>query len=75
MKKDSCTKYLNPFKKRLIVGPIFKLIEAIFELIVPILMARIIDIGIKNSDKIYYTIYRHFIYVFAPYKNTYSDLP
>ena len=50
MKKDSCTKYLNPFKKRLIVGPIFKLIEAIFELIVPILMARIIDIGIKNSD-------------------------
>ena len=49
MKKDSCTKYLNPFKKRLIVGPIFKLIEAIFELIVPILMARIIDIGIKNS--------------------------
>ena len=53
MKKDSCTKYLNPFKKRLIVGPIFKLIEAIFELIVPILMARIIDIGIKNSDKIY----------------------
>lgn len=57
MNKDNCTKYLKPFKKRLIIGPIFKLIEAIFELIVPILMAKIIDIGIKNNDKIYvYTV-------------------
>lgn len=45
--QDHCLKYLKPFTKRLIIGPIFKLIEAIFELIVPILMALIIDEGIK----------------------------
>lgn len=50
MQKDKCINYLKPFKKRLIIGPIFKLIEAIFELIVPILMALIIDEGIKNRN-------------------------
>ncbi len=43
-----CINYLKPFTKRLIIGPIFKLIEAIFELLVPILMALIIDEGIKK---------------------------
>ena len=43
-------RYLKPFKKEVILGPIFKLTEAIFELIVPLVMARIIDIGVKNSD-------------------------
>jgi ATP-binding cassette subfamily B multidrug efflux pump len=42
--------YLKDFKKQVVLGPVFKLIEAIFELIVPIVMARIIDIGIKNAD-------------------------
>ena len=37
--------YLKNFKKQLILGPIFKLIEAIFELIIPIIMALIIDKG------------------------------
>ncbi len=32
------------------LGPAFKLIEAIFELIVPLVMAQIIDVGIKNGD-------------------------
>lgn len=45
--------FLKEFKKQVILGPIFKLIEAIFELIVPVIMARIIDIGIKNKDIIY----------------------
>lgn len=43
-------KYLKNFKKEVILGPIFKLIEAIFELIVPLVMAKIIDVGIKNND-------------------------
>ncbi|MCM1259791.1 MAG: ABC transporter ATP-binding protein/permease [Prevotella sp.] len=51
--KDQCTHYLKPFTKRLIIGPIFKLIEAIFELIVPILMALIIDEGVKYQNKTY----------------------
>lgn len=47
------TKYLKDFKKELILGPAFKLTEAVFELIVPLVMARIIDIGIANGDKPY----------------------
>ncbi|KAB1440042.1 ABC transporter ATP-binding protein [Candidatus Galacturonibacter soehngenii] len=42
--------YLKHYKKQVIIGPFFKLLEAIFELIVPLVMASIIDIGIKNSD-------------------------
>ncbi len=59
MKKECCISYLKPFAKRLIVGPIFKFIEAAFELIVPILMALIIDEGITNRGgdlKYIYTI-------------------
>ena len=43
-------RFLKEFKKQVILGPMFKLVEAIFELIVPILMARIIDVGVKNQD-------------------------
>ncbi len=46
-------KYLKPYKKQLILGPSAKLVEAVFELTLPILMARLIDIGIKNNDKSY----------------------
>jgi len=46
-------KYLKYFKIEVIFGPFFKLLEAIFELIVPLVMASIIDIGIKNGDKAY----------------------
>ena len=47
------TKYLKKFRVQVILGPAFKLIEAIFELIVPLVMAQIIDIGIKNGDTDY----------------------
>lgn len=43
-------RYLKYFKKEVILGPMFKLVEAIFELIVPLVMADIIDYGIKNGD-------------------------
>ncbi|MCR4639853.1 ABC transporter ATP-binding protein [Ruminococcus sp.] len=46
-------KYLNNYKKELIFGPFFKLLEAIFELIVPVVMARIIDNGIGRNDSSY----------------------
>lgn len=45
--------YLKNYKKELIFGPFFKLLEAIFELIVPLVMAKIIDNGIGNNDSGY----------------------
>lgn len=46
-------KYLKNYKKELILGPFFKLLEAVFELIVPVVMAKIIDNGIGNNDSSY----------------------
>lgn len=46
-------RYLKDFKKELIIGPSFKLTEAIFELCVPLVMAKIIDVGVKNNDSDY----------------------
>jgi ABC-type multidrug transport system fused ATPase/permease subunit len=45
--------YLKDYKKESILGPLFKLLEASFELIVPLVMASIIDVGVKNSDRGY----------------------
>lgn len=46
-------KYLKEYKKECICAPLFKLLEASFELIVPLVMAAIIDNGITASDKSY----------------------
>ena len=46
-------KYLKEYKKECICAPLFKLLEASFELIVPLDMAAIIDNGITASDKPY----------------------
>ncbi len=46
-------RFLRNYKKELILGPFFKLLEAIFELIVPVVMAKIIDNGITAGDKEY----------------------
>ncbi len=46
-------RYLKYFKKEVIIGPFFKFMEAVFELIVPLVMASMIDVGIKNGDKAY----------------------
>lgn len=45
--------YLKDYKKESILAPLFKMLEAIFELFVPIVMAFIIDKGIANADKNY----------------------
>lgn len=46
-------RFLKQFKVEVLVGPVFKLTEAIFELIVPLVMAQIIDVGIANGDRGY----------------------
>lgn len=46
----SLLRYLSSYKKESVFAPLFKLLEALFELFVPLVMARIIDIGIKNGD-------------------------
>lgn len=46
-------RFLKQFKKEVLIGPIFKLTEAVFELIVPLVMAQIIDVGIANGDRGY----------------------
>lgn len=43
-------KYFKDYKLESILGPLFKLLEASFELFVPLVMAQIIDVGIKNRD-------------------------
>jgi len=42
--------YLRKYKKEVVLGPLFKLIEASFELFIPLLVADIIDRGIKSND-------------------------
>ena len=43
-------KYVAQYKKEFILGPAFKLAEAILELLVPLVMAKIIDVGVQNGD-------------------------
>lgn len=49
-------KYLKPYLKQVTLGPAFKLLEAILELTIPLLMARLIDNGVRANDTSY--IYR-----------------
>ncbi|MBQ8688453.1 MAG: ABC transporter ATP-binding protein [Ruminococcus sp.] len=51
MKKILC--YLKSYKKECILGPLFKMLEAIFELFVPLVVASIIDKGIAGGDASY----------------------
>ncbi len=46
-------RFLKDYKKECAIGPLFKFLEACFELLVPLVMAGIIDTGIKNADTIY----------------------
>ncbi len=45
--------YLKDYKKESVLGPLFKLLEASFELIVPLVVAAMIDVGIAGGDKGY----------------------
>lgn len=46
----SLLRYFNDYKKECVMGPLFKLLEASFELIIPLVVASIIDVGIGKSD-------------------------
>ena len=49
----SLLKYFNGYKKECILGPLFKLLESTFELLVPLVVVQIIDVGIVRGDKSY----------------------
>lgn len=55
-------KMLGKYKKEAVLSPLFKLLEALFELFVPIVVASLIDIGIGNADK-GYTVKMFFLLV------------
>lgn len=44
-------KFLTPYRKQAVLGPLFKLLEACFELLVPLVVADIIDRGIATGDR------------------------
>lgn len=46
-------RFLKSYKKESVLAPLFKLLEASFELFVPLVMAAIIDTGIANKDGVY----------------------
>lgn len=46
-------RFLKGYEKESFLAPLFKMLEATFELIVPLVVANIMDIGIKNQDKAY----------------------
>ena len=49
----SLLKYLKEYRKEAVLAPLFKLLEATFELIVPLVMAAIIDTGIGTQNRPY----------------------
>ena len=53
--------FLRPYRKESILAPLFKLLEALMDLIVPLVIADIIDRGIANWDKVY--ILERFIFL------------
>lgn len=46
-------KYLKDYKTESVLGPLFKLLEALFELFVPLVIVKLIDVGIANQDRAY----------------------
>ena len=46
-------KYMKGYGKECVLGPLFKLLEASFELFIPLVVAAIVDTGIGNGDRVY----------------------
>ena len=44
-------RYAKDYRKQIILGPFFKFLEAVFELILPLFMARLVDEGIARHDQ------------------------
>ena len=45
--------FLKDYKKETVLAPLFKMLEASFELLVPLVVQMIVDVGIKNGDRGY----------------------
>jgi len=46
-------RYIRGYGKECVLGPLFKLLEASFELLIPLVVARIVDVGIAGRDQGY----------------------
>ena len=46
--------YLKGYEKETVLAPLFKMLEALFELFVPLVMAAVIDVGIGGHDRGYW---------------------
>ncbi len=46
-------KYFKGYGKEYVLGPLFKFLEASFELLIPLVVVQIIDVGIAEGDKAY----------------------
>ena len=49
----SLLRYLRSYRKEVVLSPLFKLLEAVFELFIPLVVAAIIDVGIASGDRPY----------------------
>ena len=45
--------YLKEYKKESILAPLFKLLEVVFDLLVPVVVAQIIDVGVAQDNRSY----------------------
>ena len=43
-------RYIKGYEKQALLAPLFKMLEACFELFVPLVVAQIVDVGIKNQE-------------------------
>ena len=43
--------YLKEYKKESILAPLFKLLEVVFDLLVPVVVAQIIDVGVAQDNR------------------------
>lgn len=44
-------RYAKKYRKQIILGPLFKFLEAVFELVLPLMMAYLVDHGIQRNDQ------------------------
>lgn len=59
------SKYIKDYQKECVLGPLFKLLEACFDLTVPIVMAKIIDDGIEKNDSHFILVYGGILVILA----------
>ena len=43
-------RFLKPYRVESVLGPLYKMLDALFELFIPLGVADIVDVGIKNGD-------------------------